>query len=515
MMHDYILLHNAMHDLFDSGSKTIRQVDISGKMVLLRWADEPSKLYVSAEFDGLQFYTQNMRKRSKPTAEVKKSIEEGNPIRYTWIAKRGVTGFVGRVETRGGAVVAFYPLKPETEIARAEVTPVDQERSSGGSEQDSEGHYPGRIIGPPEVPVEMARPTSTPTAAQTEKESNEMDILQIVQKQLEERSAIIPENVRTGTNLTVTASSLSDEDVSKGVKHLITFTGTVPTWAADAPANAGPSETHENVPCALDLTKAQIVLTEAHAFRQPRGGQEAYQAAVDKKLPPEELAKLLMNQVEFSVSLVGATIGFMLPDGTYMPHPMYSDPKYAGVASRALEMYCKTPFTTSEDVIETMEELRLELFERAGFLPAQLGERAQPSKREDLWHLQAPTKGSNVRDQILSRQESGLKLDSVEILAPRPLADRPPAAGTNVPRPEFENFMDSLERNLQRVALDLASGKSATEALRLSSAITGVDGQYPLRATVASLAYTAQLGPRKWDERVLRFFSAAPSAAAA
>lgn len=269
----------------------------------------------------------------------------------------------------------------------------------------------------------------------------------------------------------------SNLDVVAGT--LVKFTGSVPIFDPDGAAGADPTHIEGGVPCALDLRQATMRITEAHAFQQPRGGLDKAEADRAQGLEPE-----MMNQVEGSLAIMGAKIGFM--DGEdFLPHPMYEDHLWDFITSRALEIYWKSPFRTPDDIVEDFRQTLLEN-EPHGFVPADLGNQPRESRRTERWHLQAPSSGSNIREKILARQRTGFLVHTITLAAPR----EPLPQANGVLRAEWKDFMYSIEMNLHRVTVALASGATRSDAGRLSSSLTGVDNIYPLRATVATFNWS-------------------------
>ena len=293
-----------------------------------------------------------------------------------------------------------------------------------------------------------------------------------IRLQAEKRKAALEGvEISTTSNLTITADALNH------------FTGSVPDYDWDSPSDV-PLSIEGGIPCALRV--GRIVVTEMRAFMQPEGGFQAGQDRVNTS--GNETDWNYMNQIEATIALPGARIGYM--DGEeFISHPMYEDESMIFVTSRALEAYIKSPFRVTPEVVEGLREAVL----ARGFVPADLGDNpARVSKRQDLWHLQALAVGGNKRDKIIARQQSGLPLESFTLTAPRELSNRPTDSDGQA-IPEFEDFMRHIEENLHRVTVGLATGENISEAGSLSTAITGVNAPYPLRATTASLTWISEI----------------------
>lgn len=292
-----------------------------------------------------------------------------------------------------------------------------------------------------------------------------MSIIDEIKAQQAARTAAL-ENVEIAqsSNLTINPHQMNQ------------FSGSLPIFDLDGPAGDGPVSIEKNIPSALKVDN--IVLTEIHAFQQPEGGfaraEERNAAGGDWNW---------MTQIEGTMALPMAVLGF-IEDGEFEQHPVYDDSSMTFVTSRALEVYFKSPFRVPEESVEQMRQAAID----HEFVPAELGDRVRESKRKELFHLQAKSTGSNTRDRILSRQTHGMQIESFTLTAPRDASTRPNDSSGN-PVPEYEDFLRSFEENLHRVIVSLASGESVSKAGRLSTAITGVNGQYPLRATCASLSW--------------------------
>lgn len=292
-----------------------------------------------------------------------------------------------------------------------------------------------------------------------------MSIIDTINQAAAARQDVLKDvDINTSSNTTVTAHTLSK------------FAGTYPRYDYDSDSDM-PVEVMAVPNCALDVK--DIVLTEIRGFKQPEGGF----TKMEERLANGGEANW-MNQMEFTIALPGARLGF-IEDEQFVAHPLWKDDSdMPFVKSRALEIYAKTPFKITDELMTEIQQAVLD----HGFVPVDLGDQPRESKREDLFHLNALAMGGTRRDKIIARQSSGLQLANLTLTAPRDISNRPTDA-QNQPIPEFENFLLSLEQNLHRVTVMLAAGESIPRAGSLSTAITGVNGRYPLRATTASLAY--------------------------
>jgi len=280
------------------------------------------------------------------------------------------------------------------------------------------------------------------------------------------------------------------------------FTGSIPCWDPEGAIGDGPTDIIGGIPGLLDCRNAHAVITEMHYFEQFKGGAASAQRLREQGLDPE-----VQKMLELTVSIIGAKIGYE-SDGEFVAHPMYApwDPEtgqadLSFITSRALEAYLKTVFNPNDDVVMQLQQIAL----TNGFVPIDLPQ-SNPDRQSlragEIFHIAAHAGNGNARARILERQKNGLAIDGFSIRPPR---DEVFINDQGVEVLDYTDFFRSTEENLHRAVSILAEGpplnedgtpelnyqgrpvNAATKAGRLSSAITGVNGQFPLRATVSTV----------------------------
>lgn len=266
------------------------------------------------------------------------------------------------------------------------------------------------------------------------------------------------------------------------------FNGSLPMWAADATPDEEPGEV-VNVPCALDMRNASMVLTEAQAYTQLQGQPEARAAIL-----AAGGQVTAMPAVEMRLTLPGAKLCFLDPGGEAVALPLYNPEARLGpFTSRPLEIYVRSPFKSTVESIDALHQILLV----EGFVQPQIAAVANPeSPRTSLWRLVAPSISTSTAGRFRDQENSGIPVSQTTLMAGRSYEkSRKNANGEVIP--EFHDFLFSTYENLFWAKVNVALGEPFAKVWRLISCISGVDHSgeraYPRRPTMSNLTITQQV----------------------